>query len=205
MEMNRRNIHAIILAAGISERMGMSKPLLPARGTPLLGRLYNLMSAAGVAPIHIVLNPGVMALLTARWHHSFPLAKPVLNHALEKGQMHSLRLGLMSAQAAGAAAALVTLVDHPFVRPETIRSILNQYVSTPDAIIVPQYAGRNGHPYLLPLSCFGCFLQSPPHTTARDILRDLSDSIIHVVTNDPCIVTDMDTPADFVSCLASLD
>ncbi|MCX7018344.1 MAG: nucleotidyltransferase family protein [Candidatus Sumerlaeota bacterium] len=198
--MNRHNLHAVILAAGLSNRMGASKPLLTAGNRPLLGQLYSHITAAGAAPIHIVLNAGVFGLLTARWPRDFPLARAVLNDAPEKGQMHSLRLGLAQAQSAGADAVIVALVDHPFVRLATLRAIISHSASSFGSIIIPVYAGRNGHPYLIPRACFGNFLGAPADATARDILHHLAQTTIRIGTDDPGVAANIDTPSDFASC-----
>jgi molybdenum cofactor cytidylyltransferase len=58
-------VAAVILAAGLSRRLGRSKQLLPWRGTTLLGYTIDVVRAAGITEIAVVLGHDAAVVRTA--------------------------------------------------------------------------------------------------------------------------------------------
>lgn len=121
---------AVILAAGLSSRMGEFKPLLPIGGVSMIRRVVDLMRGAGAETV----------VVTGYRHE-----------ALEAHLVGSLRLGL-GALSAGCGRFLLSPADVPLVRPRTVRALL----ALDAPFVRPLYRGEPGHPVvfragLLPL------------------------------------------------------
>lgn len=193
-------LHGVVLAGGLSSRMGFAKALAPLGGRFFLQAVYEQLVRTGAAPVHVVLNPGLLIALGTR-KELFSRAVFVENREPARGQIHSLRLALQSAQEAKARAALVTLVDLPTVRDETLRLLAGRATTAPGRLLLPRHQGRRGHPILIPASLFAPFLNAAPGETGRDVIRALMNqpgTVAHVDVPDPGILHDMDSLADLM-------
>jgi molybdenum cofactor cytidylyltransferase len=109
----------------------------------------------------------------------------------------SIRAGLQAALRIDSSATVVLQpCDHPEVASSTLRTIVEESIERPDQAIIPQFAGRGGHPVLIPASVgvqltnaacphgLGQFWLDHPHLCRR------------VAIDDATVVRDIDTPAD---------
>ena len=197
-------LHGEILAGGISSRMGFPKALMPIGDSFFLLSIYTKLVEAGAAPVHIVINTGLQSSLNAQMSR-FPEARFVLNREPAHGQIHSLRLGLAQARDAGAAGAMVALVDQPLVAPSTVRALAEAAGREPDKLVVPRCGGKRGHPYVVPAALFGAFTDAAAGATARDVLDAHAADAVYVEVNDEGIHQDVDTPEDMARLSLSED
>jgi molybdenum cofactor cytidylyltransferase len=192
-------IHAIILAAGASGRMGEPKALLPVGGTTFVARIIDVLEASGVMKITIVLGAGAEIIR--------PKLPPfrglvVVNDAWEAGQLSSLAAGLRAIGPESGGGALVWPVDRPLVSRETIAALLGAFRKHTAKIIVPVHGGRRGHPVIFPSKYFGELLSAPNDVGARQILRDHPEAVLEVESQEEGVLLNIDTPdayRDFVS------
>src|SRR5258708_5858294 len=137
----------VILAAGASSRMGRDKALLPWHGGTFLSAAIEVLQSATELVIvvsgenEVNLQPIVDA----------QAAFMVRNPNPEQGQFSSLQCGLREVLNRGRDAAIVTLVDRPAPRPQTVEHLKDVFLSSNDEIwaVVPEYAGRHGHPIVV--------------------------------------------------------
>ena len=183
-------VSAVLLAAGMSRRMGRIKQLLPLGDKEIIRHCLDAIASAGVGDIVVVLSP-----------HTFEVAhilpglnlKVVSNDNPLSEMAESVRVGLRKVDRS-ATGVLVCLSDHPLVSPETIRTLLVLHQSDPEKIIVPAYKGRRGHPSLFPLRRIEAVFEG---LTLREILSDAPDEVEYVDIEDQGIVLDLDTPEDY--------
>ena len=181
-------VAGVILAAGESSRMGRDKALLPYAGTTFLEHLARLF-LTHVSKVVVVL--GYHADLIRAALPSLPGLQVALNPNYQAGQLSSLQTGL---RAAPAGLVLLTLVDHPAVAPSTVSAIL----AHPDApLVIPRYQNRRGHPILLSRPLIDEILALPPDAAAKQVVRAHHSEAIFLDLDDPGILRDIDTPADF--------
>ena len=133
---------AVILAAGVSSRMGNFKPMLTVGGETMIRRVVFSMLGAGADPVVVVTgykhdvleqhlsDVGVTFVHNARYY--------------ETQMLDSLLLGL-SALPDGTDRVLVTPADIPLVKPETVQLLL----SAEGDFIRPCYQGTPGHPVVM--------------------------------------------------------
>lgn len=129
------NICAIILASGKGIRFGRPKAeALLETGESFLERAESLLQGCGLAGIRSVAGRDTPDMLS------------------------SLRLGVSECPVMDA--YLVYPVDFPFVKPETVQSLIEAAREYPGIVIKPSFRGDKGHPIIIPgtidLSADGC-------------------------------------------------
>jgi len=200
-----RVIAAIVLAAGASTRMGAPKALLPdGRGRPFIVRLLHTFSEAGFRHA-IVVTGAVHAGIVAAVAADAPCAQSVTfarNPAPERGQLSSLVVGLGQLKP-GVRAALVTLVDAPFVTAATVRTVVSAYEATNALIVRPAQGPRHGHPVLFDARLFRELHDADPQVGAKAVVRAHAAGIVHVETADDGAFVDVDTPDEYAKALGS--
>ena len=183
-------VSAVLLAAGRSERMGAPKPLLALQGRPAVVRCLESLRDSGIAEIVLVVNPEGGDIVTAAKDIHVRVA---VNERPGSDMAASVRAGL-AVVGRDATGVLVCLCDHPLVRPETIEAILSLHARHPDAIIIPSYRGRKGHPTLFPR-----FVQEDlgKVATLRDVIGQHRAKITLLDVDNEGVILDVDTPEDY--------
>ncbi|HSE05785.1 MAG TPA: nucleotidyltransferase family protein, partial [Methylomirabilota bacterium] len=113
-------IAAVVLAAGLSRRMGQAKLLMPVGGRAIIRHAVESVLAGGVDSVWVVSGPDVEPLEGALAGLDVQL---VVNPAPEEGQAGSLRVGI-AALPASVDAAVVALGDQPWLAPAIIPALL---------------------------------------------------------------------------------
>jgi molybdenum cofactor cytidylyltransferase len=189
-------ITALVLAAGASRRMGKPKMLLPWGSRTILGTVIGTLQAAGVEEILVVTGAdhvGVEAVCKAHGVTAY------FNAQHEQGEMlSSLQTGLVSAPS-GTEAALITLGDQPQMEATTVRRVLSEYQAAPGVLIVPSYQMRRGHPWLLHRSLWEEVIQMRSPETPRDFLNRHASDIHYAVVESASVLSDLDTPDDYLA------
>jgi molybdenum cofactor cytidylyltransferase len=185
----------VILAAGASSRMGRDKALLPWRGGTFLSAAIRALQPATdlVLVVAGANSDDVAPIVNAN------AAFLVVNPDPKQGQFSSLRTGLQEVLNRGRDAAIVTLVDRPAAAVATIEKIKDDFLAADDSIwaVVPEYAGKHGHPIAIGREMISAFLDAPDSSSARDVEHSLQDHIRYLPVDDPLVVANVDTPEDF--------
>lgn len=192
---NNSRVGAVILAAGMSLRMGEAKQLLQLGGKTLLDHTLENVRGAGVDEIVLVL--GFAAEEIARTFSAGATGglKVAINPAYRDGMASSLRAGLaaLSPEIQG---ALIVLADQPFVRSSTLHRIIEQYRQSKAGIVIPVYKGSRGNPVLLDRSVFPEAIALSGDVGCRAIFDSHLEAIIKVPVQDPGILLDIDSRED---------
>ncbi len=190
-------LHAILLAAGSSTRMGQPKPLLAWHGRPLVTHLAATALAARLEGLVVVLGaaaPAVRAALGALPQDRLSLVECADYQA---GQAASLRCGLAALPTA-TAGVLVLLVDQPLVSVALLDRLVEAFVQAPTALaVVPRYQGQRGNPVLLAAGLFSQLARLSGDVGARSLLQAHAEQIHWLDLDDPAVIYDIDTPADY--------
>ncbi len=191
-------IAAIILAAGMSKRMGQPKLLLPWEGTTVLGKVIKTFKQAGIEYI-LVVTGGDRELVEANLTElatQFP-TRSVFNPEFAQAEMlSSLQRGLATLPSE-AEAALIGLGDQPQVQARTVRHVCAAFVKSGAPLVVPSYQLRRGHPWLVARSLWGELIKLPPLQSPRSFLQRHASDIYYVNVDTPSILEDLDTPEDY--------
>jgi molybdenum cofactor cytidylyltransferase len=190
-------IPAVILAAGLSTRMGRPKPLLPLPGgETFVTRIVRSFLEAGVDDVVVVLGHEANAV-AAKLIESGVAARFVINEAYATGQLSSLLRGLNAIDRPGVKAMLLTLVDVPMVSPSTIRAVIDRYQKTHAPIVRPVRGDEHGHPVLIDRSLFSLLRGADADEGAKPIVRGHVSPAGDVPVDDDGAFFDIDTPAAY--------
>lgn len=191
----QRPVGAVVLAAGMSSRMGEHKLLLPwADGRTIIEHIVHQLIKARIDPIVVVTGHNARDIKN--------LLKPldvdiVHNKAYKSGEMlSSLKTGL-AAMPTHVSAALVVLGDQPRIQQKTLYQLMTAYASGKHEIIIPSYEKRRGHPVLLARRYWGEVQNLPADASLRDLLNAHTDRIEYVNTENDSVLRDVDTPQDY--------
>lgn len=197
-------IAAIIPAAGLSSRMGgqVIKPLLPWRHHTVIEEIITTLLTAGLSQIVVVTGHQHQALEAAL--ASCPV-RCLFNPNYASGEMlSSLQVGLQ-ALPAGCSGALVALADQPQMQVSVVQKMLKAFAESDNqAIVIPSYQMRRGHPVVLPRRLWAEVLALPQGATLRAVLQAHVDEIRYVVVDTPTVLADLDTPQQYEQALKAI-
>lgn len=196
----------MILAAGESSRMGSDKALLhwppqsavKSSGNTFLSAAIQLF-APHVDMVLVVAGKNEVALAPIVYAHGASL---VVNPDPARGQFSSLQTGLHEVLNRGRDAAMITLVDRPPVKAETIDLLVAEFelaLARSIWAVVPEYQGKHGHPILAGREMIEAFLRAPAAATAREIEHTHQDKIAYVTVDDPFVAVNVDTPEQYAA------
>ena len=187
-------LDGILLAAGESRRMGYPKPLLIIDGKTFIEKIAATM--LDVVPRLVV----VLGAHAERIRRAIPHDERIViveNPNYSRGQLSSLKIGLDAVQP-DAAGAVVHLADHPIVRVESFRAVVDSFERTRKPIVIARSNGQRGHPVIFARSIFAELQNAPESEGARHVVNADASRIEYVDLNDPGINLDLDTPADLM-------
>jgi molybdenum cofactor cytidylyltransferase len=185
-------IAAVVLAAGLSRRMGQAKLLMPVGGRAIVRHVVESVLAGGVDSVWVVSGPDVEPLEAALGGLDVQI---VVNPAPAEGQAASLRVGI-AALPASADAALVALGDQPWLAPAIIPALLAARRTSPKLIVAPRYRDGQGNPVLFKREIFPELLRLTGDQGARPIIQK-EPARVEWVDLDLPMPPDVDTPDDY--------
>lgn len=194
-EKSRPPIGAVILAAGMSTRMGEPKQLLHLGEKTLLEEVLASVEGAHMDQIVLVLG---FAADAVQPHIKTANLKIVVNREYSQGMATSLRTGL-AALDHEIAAALIVLADQPLVRSTTLNRIIDEYRTSQAQIVIPLYRGFRGNPVLLDRSVFPEVMALEGDIGCRAIFGAHVGGIAKVEVDDIGILVDIDSHDDLRS------
>jgi molybdenum cofactor cytidylyltransferase len=207
-------IPAIVLAAGLSTRMGgRSKALLEmGERETFLTRIIHAFHDAGVNDVAVVVGHDAEAVrrsllerrirIEADSNEGMPPGsnrgiRLVVNPAYQSGQLSSLIAGLNAIDSPGVRAMLMTLVDVPAASSATIRRVIDRYLESNAPVVRPVHGDQHGHPVLIDRRLFDELRKADPAEGAKPIVRAYVSEIGNVAVDDEGAFFDVDTPADY--------
>jgi molybdenum cofactor cytidylyltransferase len=185
-----QQVAAILLAAGLSRRMGTCKQLLQLEGRPVIARCLESLLHGGTSDLVVVVSTAGDEV--ARVAGRYPVL--VVQNTDPEGDMASSVRAGRDLLMPGVTGVLVALCDYPLVTAETVSCLIVEHHRTPREIIIPCHDGRRGHPSLFPRRLLDD-LEKP--LTLRDLMSEKAQLIRHLEVPDPGVLVDMDTPEDY--------
>ncbi|MEX1138184.1 MAG: nucleotidyltransferase family protein [Bacteroidota bacterium] len=188
--MNNGAIHATILAAGESLRLGSPKQLLLYRGTSLIRHLAKIAldSRANKVSIVIGANAPEIRAEVAR----LPLS--VINNPRWQEGMSSSIHAAVSTVGPDAAAILFLLSDQPLVSTPILNALIDSFKEYPDRIAACTYSNTLGVPALFPRSFFPDLAALTGDGGAKTVILKNSSSVTPIPFPEGAI--DIDSLSD---------
>jgi molybdenum cofactor cytidylyltransferase len=186
-------IAAIVLAAGLSSRMGKFKLLLSwLDDKPIIAHILSNLIDLSLKHIVVVTGNRAEEVQTALSDFDATFAH---NPDYAEGEiLSSLKIGLQHMPEI-IDAVLVVPSDLPRVSASVFQAVMNAYDS--DSIIVPNYAGKNGHPVMFPRLFWKEILALAPDKAPRAVLKAHPDKVRKIAVDSDGILADIDTPDDY--------
>jgi len=196
-------IVGIILAAGASRRMGQDKLALPWRDSTVLQcTLERWLAVPEIDHLILVRRPPKSEAPDVPMvgnHEAMARVRIVLNPWADEGMGRSISVG-MAAVPPGTQAVLVGLADMPDVQSATISSLVDLWrFWAPRQIVSPVHASRRGHPVLFGAEHFDALKALTGDIGARKLLASHPELQAMLLTQDPGVLRDIDTPEDVKS------
>jgi molybdenum cofactor cytidylyltransferase len=197
---SRSSVAAIVLAAGMSRRMGKPKQLLRAGERTLLEHTLESVRHSSAGETILVLG---FAAEEIRQQISTEGFKVVVNAAYAEGMGSSLRAGI-SALGPQIEAVLIVLADQPFVRPATLDRLIEHHQKFRPQILIPTYNGFRGNPVLLDRSVFPEVANLRGDIGCRAIFGNHTEGIAKLEVDDIGILLDVDTQGDWEQLISAV-
>lgn len=192
-------VGGLVLAAGLSRRMGSNKLVTEVGGKALVRHAAEAALKAGLDPVIVV--TGHQADAVANALRELPV-RFVHNPSFENGLSTSLKKGIESLPA-DCAGAMVLLGDMPGVTSELAKRVAAAFDPAKGrSIAIATAQGERGHPVLWGRQFFPELMQLSGDQGARGLMAAHGDSIIEVVAGDAGPLTDIDTPEALKNYLA---
>lgn len=191
---------AVVLAAGLSRRMGApNKLLLPVAGEPMIRRVVRAVLGANFAELVVVLGHAASEVGSVIGSLG---VRTVTNEQYESGQVSSVRTGL-AALSGNASAVVVVLGDQPLLTTRDIEDLKSAYTERPmGSILVPMYEGRRGNPVVLDRESARETLERGTNFGCRHFMDENPERVYRWPAPNDHFVRDVDQPADYEALLS---
>jgi molybdenum cofactor cytidylyltransferase len=186
-------ICAIVLAAGLSSRMGVQKLLLPFGGKTVISHIVDQLLASTVDEVHVVVGHQAERISLELSGRAVSIVK---NPNYKSGMLSSVRCGLRNLPEK-CRDVMVVLGDQPSITTELIDQMLKSFATTEKNILVPLYKGKRGHPILFSSIYRDEILTQYGEVGLRGLLHGHSDDIFELAVSTASVLCDMDCPEDY--------
>ncbi|MDE0681937.1 MAG: nucleotidyltransferase family protein [Candidatus Poribacteria bacterium] len=190
-------ISGILLAAGLSTRMGEPKQLLPFGGSTIVETVVDSMLGAKFDEVIVVVGhraEEIQTQLGAR-----PI-KTVFNRDYREGMLTSAQTGVRSLESSEAFALM--LVDQPFITSALIDQVVDAYRQTEKGIALPSYNYKRGHPVIFDQKYARDILALTSESGGvRTLFKKYGDDIHYVTVDTDSVLRDIDYREDYERAL----
>jgi molybdenum cofactor cytidylyltransferase len=193
-EEKKKSISAVLLAAGLSRRMGVDKLSLPWKSRTILEESLRNLCRSSVREVIVVVSEETRKILREVRDERVRI---VLNPVPEEGMGGSIREGV-TAVIPGRAGILVALGDQPLLDPRTVNCLVRAFVPGRGQIVLPVFRGRRGHPVLFDRCYRDDLLGLHGDVGGRAIVERFSDRVTEIRTQSEAVIRDFDTWKDYV-------
>ncbi|MEC7661416.1 MAG: nucleotidyltransferase family protein [Pseudomonadota bacterium] len=190
-----KDIHAVLLAAGRSERMGRNnKLLLNVDGIPLVRKSAINILNSNVTSITVVTGFDENKIVNALSGLNVNFVK---NINFREGLSSSLKAGLANITPTPSA-VIICLADMPKIQPEHINQLIENFNPLKGwEICIPTNNGKRGNPVLIGSRFFPYIFETNGDFGAKQIMKQHSDKIVEVEIGTSDIHFDIDTQDEY--------
>ncbi len=193
-------ISGILLAAGLSTRMGHPKQLLPFGKSTIVETVVDNMLDAKFSEVIVVVGhcaEQIQDILGER-----PV-KIVFNPNYREGMLTSAQAGIRTLNFANARDAFsLMLVDQPFITSALIDKVIDAYAQTDKGIALPSYNYKRGHPVIFQHQYANEILALGKESGGvRSLFKSHSEDIHYVPVDTDDVLRDIDYRKDYEQAL----
>lgn len=178
-------VNGIVLAAGLSSRMGKYKMSLKIGDKTVIERciesMYDVCS-------EIIVVCGYNYTVIEETLNTYSKVKIVLNSDYMEGMFSSVKVGLKNVS--GEHFFLIP-GDYPIIKKDTYEKM----IKSKGNILIPTYGGKKGHPILINSNYINKIINSSTYKSLRDFIKEYGFTTIEL--QDQGILMDIDTIEDY--------
>jgi molybdenum cofactor cytidylyltransferase len=195
-------VSAVVLAAGMSTRMGRNKLLLTFRDKPLVVHAVETLMASKVGEIIVVLGHESEKV----WDQLEAYAGEVANGA-QRGRVRlvknpdyrdglstSVRTGVQAVSPA-ARAVMIYLADQPLIEPGDVDRIIAALAAAKaenKTIVVPFFKGERGNPVILDAALRDSILGIVGDVGCKGVIKRYPEKVYAIEMENDHVVRDVD-------------
>jgi molybdenum cofactor cytidylyltransferase len=189
--LSKKNVAAVVLAAGQSSRMeGSNKLLEDFRGEPLVRHAAKAALASKASPVIVVTGKDAGAIRSALSGLDVRFTD---NPDFADGLASSLKAGIRAVPEESAG-AVICLGDMPHVTSALIDKLIDGFAPERGALIVaPVRDGQRGNPVLWARRFFPEFMKLEGDMGARKLANFYDEGLLEVAVTDEGAFSDIDT------------
>ena len=205
------SISGILLAAGLSSRMGQPKQLLQFGKKTIVETVVDNMLKAKFSKVVVVL--GHYADKIQDLLNDYPVAI-VYNPDYREGMLTSAQAGVKSLNLTNACnrieesvytnhtAFSIMLVDQPFITSTLIDTVIDAYLHTDKGIVLPSFEYKRGHPVIFHHKYADDILTLDTDSDGvRSLYKSYHEDIHYVDVDTDAVLRDIDYKEDYESAL----
>ena len=188
----------IITAAGLSNRMGDFKPLLPWKGHSLIRYQVQTLKSAGCH--YVVVVTGYRSKDIEK---EFQENDVIIAHNIDykSGRVSSIKVGVMAAPV-DVGAYLFLGVDQPRT-VQIISTVVESHGNSGAMVTSPRYQGSGGHPVIFSADLRDQILKISENTNGmREIFEENRHRLNEIHISDRRVKLDLNTEEDYLSAFA---
>jgi len=191
-------VSAVVLAAGMSTRMGRNKLLLTFRDKPLVVHAVDTLLASMVGEIIVVLGhesekvwdqlEGYAGLAQS------PRVHLIKNPDYREGLSTSVRAGVQ-AVSPQSEAIMIYLADQPLLEPADVDRIIEGFAAAKlenKTIVVPFFKGERGNPVMLDASLRDSILGIVGDVGCKGVIKRYPEKVYAIEMENDHVVRDVD-------------
>ncbi|MGP1411084.1 MAG: NTP transferase domain-containing protein [Peptoanaerobacter stomatis] len=186
------NITCIIMASGLSKRMGKNKLLLQFKEKEIFKYVLDAVNLSDISQ-RIVVSSYDEILNYAEGLKDF---KTVKNSENSLGQSKSISLGVNNSNICDGFMFLPC--DMPFMTYSFINDICSFFYQDTKCITVPRIDKKNSMPTIFPYSLKADLLNISGDVGGREIIRSNPKIIRYIDIENPLLLQDIDTKEDYI-------
>ena len=195
-------VSTVVLAAGMSTRMGRNKLLLNFRDKPLVVHAVDTLLASKVGEVIVVLGHESEKV----WEQLEAYASQVSNGAetsrvrlvknpdYRDGLSTSVRTGVQ-AVSAEAGAIMIYLADQPLIEPDDVDRIIAAFAAAKaenKTIVVPFFKGERGNPVILDATLRDSILGIAGDVGCKGVIKRYPEKVYAVEMENDHVMRDVD-------------
>ncbi len=191
-----RRLSVIVLAAGLSSRMGRFKPLLSFGSSNLYAFQLQQLADLGADETIVVLGANADQVRP----HTPARVSAVFNPDYQTGRASSIRTGVT--QARPGQDLMIISVDQP--RPAwLLRRLIDRHFDGRYVVSLPAYKGRNGHPTIFSHTLRDELLAVEEHTQGlKAVVHRYAHEINRIEIDSEWTLVNLNNPHDYERALA---
>jgi molybdenum cofactor cytidylyltransferase len=190
----------VILAAGRSRRMGAQKlslPWPPGGSSTVVASCFDVLSPWCGRMILVIGVGDAAEVVRSALGPARVAAAEFVESDPDAAMFESVRRGLAAARTLPLRHVLLCPGDHVGAATAPIPTLLHAARHSSGRAVIPEYAGRGGHPAVIPAELIERILGWSGVDGLAGFWRSAPELVLRIPVDDPLLLRDLDTPEQY--------